>query len=236
MDNKLKILCLHGMSQNGAIFRKKTAVIRKKLDKIADMVYITAPHLSLHPNHTSEALREAAADKDAPQELKPFGWWLPKEDEIQPTDDSFVGFKESIEVVKDILTKEGPFDGIFGFSQGAAFASMLTAALENKSLLPEYFPNDFQHPPFRFAMVAASFIPDRPIAHRIFSSKIKTPSIHMIGEKDSLIVPEQMETLANAFEDPIFLRHSGGHVVPSNAPSRNEISSFVSKFVKTSSE
>lgn len=37
MEQKLKILCLHGMSQNGYIFRKKTAVIRKKLDKVADM-------------------------------------------------------------------------------------------------------------------------------------------------------------------------------------------------------
>ena len=35
--NKLKILCLHGMVQNGTVFRKKTAVLRKKLDKIADL-------------------------------------------------------------------------------------------------------------------------------------------------------------------------------------------------------
>jgi hypothetical protein len=37
MDRKLRILCLHGMAQNEVIFRKKTAVIRKKLDKIADL-------------------------------------------------------------------------------------------------------------------------------------------------------------------------------------------------------
>lgn len=35
--SKLRILCLHGMVQNGTIFRKKTAVLRKKLDKIADL-------------------------------------------------------------------------------------------------------------------------------------------------------------------------------------------------------
>ena len=34
---KLRILCLHGMVQNATVFRKKTAVIRKKLDKMADM-------------------------------------------------------------------------------------------------------------------------------------------------------------------------------------------------------
>ncbi|CAO3639296.1 unnamed protein product [Cunninghamella blakesleeana] len=236
MDQKLKILCLHGMSQNGHIFRKKTAVIRKKIDKIADMVYITAPHLSLHPNHTSEVLRAAAADENAPEEEKPFGWWLAKEENVQPEDDSFVGFKESIDVVKDVLTKEGPFDGIFGFSQGAAFASMLAAALENRSLLPEYFSEEFQHPAFRFAIVSASFIPERPISQRIFAHKIKTPSLHMIGETDTLIVPERMEELADAFENPTILKHPGGHVVPSKADSRNQVLSFVSKFEKKVSE
>lgn len=34
---KLRILCLHGMVQNATVFRKKTAVIRKKLDKMADL-------------------------------------------------------------------------------------------------------------------------------------------------------------------------------------------------------
>lgn len=36
-QKKLRILCLHGMVQNAAVFRKKTSVIRKKLDKMADL-------------------------------------------------------------------------------------------------------------------------------------------------------------------------------------------------------
>lgn len=36
-ENKLRILCLHGMVQNAVVFRKKTAVIRKKLDKMAEL-------------------------------------------------------------------------------------------------------------------------------------------------------------------------------------------------------
>lgn len=88
--SKLRILCLHGMVQNGTIFRKKTAVLRKKLDKIADLgestgplrrgesestqcqhcllfttVYVTGPHLITDPKYTSEAAREAAADPNA---------------------------------------------------------------------------------------------------------------------------------------------------------------------------
>lgn len=36
-ENKLRILCLHGMVQNAVVFRKKTSVIRKKLDKLAEL-------------------------------------------------------------------------------------------------------------------------------------------------------------------------------------------------------
>lgn len=34
---KLRILCLHGMVQNATVFRKKTSVIRKKLDSLAEL-------------------------------------------------------------------------------------------------------------------------------------------------------------------------------------------------------
>ncbi|KAI8062185.1 serine hydrolase FSH [Gongronella butleri] len=229
MERKLRILCLHGMSQNATIFRKKTAVIRKKLDKIADLVYVTAPHLSLHPDHTSEILREAAADPTAPEDLKPFGWWLPSDG------DEFDGLKESMAMLKKVMIEQGPFDGVFGFSQGAALASMLTAMLDDRTLAPEFIDNDFVHPRFRFSLVSASFIPEsKSLACRLFlrDAKITTPSLHMIGEKDSLIVPERMEKLAAAFDKPTFLHHAGGHVVPSNAPARNAILEFVSRFVQ----
>ena len=93
--SKLRILCLHGMVQNGTIFRKKTAVLRKKLDKIADLgeyicheesihwqdrlfsfitVYVTGPHLITDPKYTSEAAREAAADPNASEGTR-IPWW-----------------------------------------------------------------------------------------------------------------------------------------------------------------
>lgn len=35
-SNKLRILCLHGYTQNATMFRKKTAVARKSIDDLAD--------------------------------------------------------------------------------------------------------------------------------------------------------------------------------------------------------
>ncbi|KAI8082004.1 serine hydrolase FSH [Gilbertella persicaria] len=228
---KLRILCLHGMVQNASVFRKKTAVIRKKLDKIADMVYVTAPHLILDPKYTSEAHRAAAADENAPEEEKPFGWWQPYRD--QQTEEGFYqGFKESIERIKEIMIKEGPFDGVFGFSQGACLAGVLLTLLENRDAMPSLFGPDFKHPNFKFGIVAAGFKPSQQRAtENIWSHKISTPTLHMIGEEDSLITPELQQTLVDQCIDPVVLRHSGGHVVPSNAAARNETVAFVSKFV-----
>lgn len=35
-SNKLRILCLHGYTQNAVMFRKKTAVMRKSVDDNAE--------------------------------------------------------------------------------------------------------------------------------------------------------------------------------------------------------
>ncbi|CDS04144.1 hypothetical protein LRAMOSA07098 [Lichtheimia ramosa] len=228
---KLRILCLHGMVQNGTIFRKKTAVLRKKLDKIADLVYVTGPHLITDPKYTSEAARKAAADPNASEELKPYGWWFPISSYANTEEGYYAGFKESVEYLKDVLVKEGPFDGIFGFSQGACLAAVMAELLENRSLMPHLVSPEFEHPAFRFAIVAAGFKPESQDAtQNLFKGKIKTPSMHLIGEADSLIVPERMLALADVFEDPIIFKHPGGHLVPTNAASRNDILAFVSKF------
>ncbi|EPB81823.1 hypothetical protein HMPREF1544_11444 [Mucor circinelloides 1006PhL] len=229
---KLRILCLHGMVQNAAVFRKKTAVIRKKLDKMADLVYVTAPQMTTDPKYTSEAHRAAAADENAPEEEKPFAWWQPYPD--QQTDDGYyMGFKESVAFVKNVMAKEGPFDGIFGFSQGACLAAVILVALEDRTLAPALFGPDFEHPNFKFAMLAAGFKPAAQKAtQNIWTHKISTPTLFMIGQEDKLISPDLQDELVAQCIDPVVIRHAGGHVVPSNAPSRNETVAFVSKFVE----
>ncbi|RCH91871.1 hypothetical protein CU098_002314, partial [Rhizopus stolonifer] len=112
---------------------------------------------------------------------KPYGWWYsPK---YKPTKDNFfIGFKESVEYIKQVLIKEGPFDGILGFSQG-----------------------------FKPTMQEATNI------MLTKQNKVKTPSLHYIGELDTLVLPEAMNSLSEAFVKPTVFRHSGGHYLPSTA-------------------
>lgn len=59
-----------------------------------------------------------------------YGWWFNTEEHYfkatEPSD-LCVGFIDSINLVKKIFLEKGPFDGILGFSQGAAFVSILCA-------------------------------------------------------------------------------------------------------------
>ncbi|KAI8974100.1 serine hydrolase FSH [Pilobolus umbonatus] len=217
MSRKLRILCLHGMVQNSVVFRKKTSVIRKKLDKVAELVYVTAPQVTVDPRYTSEEQRMAAMDENAPEELKPFAWWISQQ---SMKEGFYEGFHESIDYLKAVMLKEGPFDGVFGFSQ---------VAMENRTLL---IGNQFNHPQFKFAILAAGFKPTHQTGlDSLWSHQIKTPTLHLIGMEDKLIPPELQQGLVDQCIHPNVLRHTGGHVVPSNAMARNEITAFVSSFI-----
>jgi predicted esterase len=109
-----------------------------------------------------------------------------------------------------LVLTQGPFDGIFGFSQGAAMASLLCAMLENRNAIPGLIPSDFAHNAFQFSIICAGFV-SRATAHRpLFENIIQTPSLHIIGELDTLVAPERMTALADRFHKPEIFRHTGG--------------------------
>lgn len=59
-----------------------------------------------------------------------YGWWFNTEDrtfKATVPSELCVGFNDSIALVERAFLESGPFDGILGFSQGAAFVSILCA-------------------------------------------------------------------------------------------------------------
>lgn len=106
---------------------------------------------------------------------------------------------------------KGPFDGVFGFSQGACLAAVMTACLEDRTLVPSLFGPELEHPNFKFAIIAAGFkpLPQKATEH-IWVHKITTPTLHMIGEEDKLITPELQQALVDQCIDPVVIRHAGG--------------------------
>lgn len=60
--------------------------------------------------------------------LEQYGWFFNRDDKtfrgIRKGGPA-IGFEESVKLVEDIFQKEGPFDGLLGFSQGACFVGLL---------------------------------------------------------------------------------------------------------------
>ncbi|KAF9190689.1 Ovarian cancer-associated protein 2 [Haplosporangium sp. Z 767] len=148
----LRILCLHGYTQNALSFEKKTAVFRKSLKGIADLVYITAPHIVPIPTLNTPEEREEDELENLEPEAIPYGWWT-----SSPEKPAYKGFDESLKGICQVLEKQGPFDGVLGFSQGASMASMLQLLLERPHLSP--IMSGCKHDPFKFAIIVSGFEP-----------------------------------------------------------------------------
>lgn len=62
-------------------------------------------------------------------------WWFTNNDlrfSSKEFSEISVGFEDSVSRVKSVCLQDGPFDGLLGFSQGAAFAAILCGSMNNE--------------------------------------------------------------------------------------------------------
>lgn len=112
---------------------------------------------------------------------------------------------------------EGPFDVIFGFSQGAAFAVLVLALLEDPNLHPIWSrPSpraDIEWPPrpVRCAVLCSAFGPGDPAYQRWFDAKRPTtPTLHLLGRNDPVLDSVHALDTAARFEHAELHWHTGG--------------------------
>lgn len=208
-----------GYTQDAAAFSKKTAVIRKSLARQnISFHYVSAPH----------RVEPIGPVEDSDPE-KCLGWWKGQHwgstKEIEKR-----MFGESLEYLLDVVRKEGPFDGVLGFSQGAAMAALLCARLQTGST-----ELGLQMP--RFGVFVAGFDPTtadtfQPLMESAGRIAVQG-SLHISGARDTLVIPDRTRALMNNFFDPataIWHSHAGGHVVPSTSGDRKVITDFILSF------
>ncbi|XP_020709145.2 esterase CG5412 isoform X1 [Athalia rosae] len=210
---KLRILALHGFFQSDSAFRVKTGAFRKPFKKNVDFTYVCAPHkiLRTRPN----------ADNNTDANAEEFGWWFNNSNtEFKATNRSpeAVGFQESVQMIERIFKEQGPFDGILGFSQGAAFAAILCAMQQKK----------LSSIRFNFAVMISGF-KSRCESHSVFYTEcLDIPSLHVYGTGDQIVPPEMPQELTKLFANPITLTHVGGHYVPGD---KNLYKEFLEKML-----
>ncbi|KAI8915997.1 aspartic peptidase domain-containing protein [Gorgonomyces haynaldii] len=197
----MKLLCLHGYTQNGDIFRKRTAVLRKMLT--LECVYPDAPLPAI-----------AETENENPRT-----WWR---HDIVNGEHKYEHMEETIHLLNQLWNDE--FAGIIGFSQGAALSA---AFAQQANPRPKFvvsvggFPlRDLSRP------LDTRILSEIPFLHVIGERDGLVPpdASRMLAKITSGQDFEPEDTIKNKTQ---ILVHPGGHIVPGQAEYRRAMASFI---------
>ncbi|KAK2463044.1 hypothetical protein APHAL10511_004699 [Amanita phalloides] len=217
------VLALHGFTQNANVFNKRLGALRKECGKDIELVFVDAPiilqpvdlaawssqNTALLTSFAESGLLEVSTGAEDPA-LIPRAWWKANKERT-----IYAGIEESILVIRDVLKKR-TFDGVIGFSQGAAFAAVVAALLERPHLYPPFLiDGESPHPPLQFCIAISGYKPGGDICERIFTPSYATPTLHVLGKTDVVVVEERSRNLIAVSSKQRVEEHTGGHFVPS---------------------
>ncbi|KAF9470680.1 FSH1-domain-containing protein [Pholiota conissans] len=226
-----RVLVLHGYSQNATILSKRLGALRKE-SKDIDFVFVTAPHVLLPAEMIGPPSRfdsqgpgdggQTAEQMQSDPNTSLRTWWKANKGRTEA-----VGLTDSIIYLKNIM-KETTFDGVFGFSQGAAFAALLAAMLERPHLYPPFLVDGQPpHPPFKFCVAISGFKLLDPFCIPFFSPSYSTPTLHVLGKTDVVVVEERSRQLIEVSSNARVEEHEGGHFVPSKGSWRKFLVNYM---------
>ncbi|XP_051217607.1 uncharacterized protein [Lolium perenne] len=187
-----RFLCLHGFRTSGEIMRRQVedrwpAEVTSRLD----LAFADAPFPA-----AGESPVRGVFDP-------PYYEWC------QFVGEDFLrcsNFDECVANIEELMVREGPFDGLFGFSQGALLSAALVGLQEQGLALSRV-------PMLKYIIViSGGRIRSPASAARAYHNKIKCTSLHFIGDND--FTKTHGEELADSFVDPLVIRHPAGHTVP----------------------
>lgn len=233
---KLRILCLHGFRQNASSFKGRTASFVKKLKNIAEFVYIDAPH-QLRFIYQEKNTDDVSCTQPKPQCNRKFAWFIDPDSDVDTNGDAGTnweasgtrfdprqyerqtgGFEKSYVYLKEFVAKEGPFDGVLGFSQGAAMAACVVLKGEMG---------------FRFVVLCSGYFGN---LRECEGGLVKCPSLHIYGSdhgKDRQIGFDESRRLALMFDEgcAVTVEHDCGHIIPTRSPYIDTIKDFLQRFL-----
>ena len=123
----------------------------------------------------------------------------PSQDELTNADAHFTydNVYPALDRIRNILSSEGPFDIIIGFSQGSTLATMLMAT-------------EHCQPPPKCALLFSG-MPPRDSRY-VPKNKLTVPCVLVYGRRDPM--ETVCKTLSEYFDRPLTVTHSGGHELP----------------------
>jgi predicted esterase len=230
---------LHGFRQNASNFKGRTSALAKKLKRIAELVFIDAPH---ELSFVYQPKPDPCSDKPSPPSFTArtkFAWLVSPntschtEQEWKIADGPFdplqyehqtEGLEESYTYLENTIAENGNFDGILGFSQGAAMAALLCRRQQKTCGSPK----------FRFGVFCSGY--PAPVGD-LDSEPIRLPSLHCFGGggegHDRQIASRASTELACMFEEDrrTIVEHDMGHIIPTRPPYIDRIKEFLCNFM-----
>jgi predicted esterase len=184
----LRLLCLHGYHGNKDILRRQMAPLVEGMASLAEFVTVDAPSL---------------AEGD-------FGWW---HGNFPSSSGNYRGWGRTSDWATRLFARDTHFDGVFGFSQGAALTGVLPG-----------MPLDFG-----FAIMVGGFRSEMPAHLELYAKtdRYALPSLHIIGTSDQIVPAADSRVLAAQFASPVILEHAGGHIVPGIPQVRDRVAAFL---------
>jgi hypothetical protein len=162
----------------------------QKTKKFASFHFIDAPHqLSLEPG----------------DEIATRTWFHRHQNEID-----HISLNESLDYIEEVWNKDGPFDGLLGFSMGGSIVALMTT-------MPHRFPN------IKCVIIGGA----RNILLDHYCELINIPSLHIMGSKDAVVPCDSSRELSAKFRSPHIIQHDQGHCIPSKATMLDEYSAFL---------
>jgi pimeloyl-ACP methyl ester carboxylesterase len=140
--------------------------------------------------------------------------------------------QETIERVRAFVATEGPFDGILGFSQGAALAALLCASPEAQInvrfavLISGFVPRDTRYQ----SILDAAATTEQP-EDALRAQQLPLRTLHVLGTLDDRVPPESSRRLSRSFPNPELYEWEGGHTVPWDGPFRRRLKDFIAECV-----
>ncbi|OAA76891.1 dihydrofolate reductase [Akanthomyces lecanii RCEF 1005] len=208
---QVKILMIHGFTQNGPLFRAKTRALEKALTKllapvslVPQLLYPTGP---IRLKASDMPFYEPPADGDPDYEPETYAWWRRNDATGQ-----YAGIDRGMATLAGTIREAGGVDGVIGFSQGGCAAGVVAG--DDTEAWATALRSANGGRPLKFAVVYSGFRAADPDVAWLFAPKIATPTLHVLGSLDTSVDEARSQTLIQVCEDPLVVTHPGGHHVP----------------------
>jgi hypothetical protein len=153
--------------------------------------------------------------------------WMPVLSAFDPLqyESQSQGWSRSWWRIQEAFSNLGPFDGVLGFSQGAAIAAVLCQLRSSSNM------------DFRFVILCSGF-PSPVLQHQQLIETgavggIACPSLHIFGRQDRQIGVCKSKQLVELFDANMrmIVEHDSGHIIPTKPQYVQQYVQFLSSFL-----